>query len=142
MAGPASRSGVPITRAGRHRARAARAAEVGEAARATPYDEGYPAPVPDGRWLAYVSNEANRRKSICRALDGTAGKLLVSQNGGSEPLWSRDGRELFYRSLGPGEPQLVAARIETTPSHSASSRAPRYSPSPTTRPPSRTRTTT
>ena len=69
---------------------------------ATPYDEGYPALSPDGRWLAYVSNEANRSDVYLRALDGTAGKLLVSQDGGSEPVWSRDGRKLFYRSLGPG----------------------------------------
>jgi serine/threonine-protein kinase len=93
---------------------------------ATPYDEGYPALSPDGRWLAYVSNEANRYDVYLRALDGTAGKLLVSQDGGSEPVWSRDGRELFYRSLGPGEPQLMAARIETTPSPRVISRTPLF----------------
>jgi eukaryotic-like serine/threonine-protein kinase len=93
---------------------------------ATPYDEGYPALSPNGRWLAYVSNEANRSDVYLRALDGTAGKLLVSQDGGSEPLWSRDGRELFYRSLGPGEPQLIAARIETTPSPRVISRRPLF----------------
>jgi eukaryotic-like serine/threonine-protein kinase len=93
---------------------------------ATPYDEGYPALSPDGRWLAYVSNEANRSDVYLRALDGTAGKLLVSQDGGSEPLWSRDGRELFYRSLGPGEPQLIAARIQTTPFPRVISRTPLF----------------
>ena len=93
---------------------------------ATPYDEGYPALSPDGRWLAYVSNEANRPEVYLRALDGTAGKLLVSQNGGSEPVWSRDGRELFYRSLGPGEPELVAALIETHPSLRVVSRTPLF----------------
>ncbi len=93
---------------------------------ATPYDEGYPALSPEGRWLAYVSNEANRPEVYLRALDGTAGKLLVSQSGGSEPVWSRDGRELFYRSLGPGEPQLMAARIETHPSLRVSSRTPLF----------------
>jgi serine/threonine-protein kinase len=93
---------------------------------ATPYDEGYRALSPDGRWLAYVSNEANRYDVYLRALDGTAGKLLVSQDGGSEPVWSRDGRELFYRSLGPGEPQLIAARIETTPSPRVISRTPLF----------------
>ena len=93
---------------------------------ATPYDEGYPALSPDGRWLAYVSNEANRSDVYLRALDGTAGKLLVSQDGGSEPVWSRDGRELFYRSLGPGEPQLIAARVETSPSPRVTSRTPLF----------------
>jgi serine/threonine-protein kinase len=93
---------------------------------ATPYDEGYPSLSPDGRWLAYVSNEANRADVYLRAFDGSAGKLLVSQDGGSEPVWSRDGRELFYRSLGPGEPQLIAARIETTPSLRVLSRTPLF----------------
>ena len=93
---------------------------------ATPYDEGYPAPSPDGRWLAYVSNEANRPEVYLRALDGSAGKQQVSQDGGSEPVWSRDGRELFYRSLGPSEPQLVAARIETGPSPRVVSRTPLF----------------
>ncbi|MBA3497487.1 MAG: protein kinase [Gemmatimonadales bacterium] len=93
---------------------------------ATPYDEGYPALSPDGRWLAYASNEANRPEVYLRALDGAAGKVLVSQNGGSEPVWSRDGRELFYRSPGPGEPQLIAARVETRPSLRVVSRTPLF----------------
>ena len=93
---------------------------------ATPYDEAYPALSPDGRWLAYVSNEANRPEVYLRALDGGAGKVLVSQSGGSEPVWSRDGHELFYRSLGPAEPQLIAARIETSPSLRVVSRTPLF----------------
>jgi serine/threonine-protein kinase len=93
---------------------------------ATPYDEGYPALSPDGRWLAYVSTEANRPEVYLRALDGSAGKQQISQDGGSEPVWSRDGRELFYRSLGPGEPQLVAARIEITSSPRVVSRTPLF----------------
>ena len=93
---------------------------------ATPYDEGFPALSPDGRWLAYASNESNRPEVYLRALGGAAGKLLVSQNGGSEPVWSRDGRELFYRSLGPGEPQMMAARVETGPSLRVLSRTPLF----------------
>jgi len=93
---------------------------------ATPYDEGFPALSPDGRWLAYASNASNRPEVYLRALDGAAGKLLVSQNGGSEPVWSRDGRELFYRSLGPGEPQMIAARVETGPSLRVLSRTPLF----------------
>jgi Tol biopolymer transport system component len=82
---------------------------------ATRYIEDYPAVSPDGRWLAYVSTESNRPEVYVRPLGGEGGKLLVSQNGGSEPVWSRDGPELFYRSLGPREPKLVAAAIETSP---------------------------
>jgi serine/threonine-protein kinase len=73
-----------------------------------------------------VSNEANRSDVYLRALDGSAGKLLLSQDGGSEPVWSRDGHELFYRSLGPGEPQLIAARVETSPAPRVVSRTPLF----------------
>jgi hypothetical protein len=41
-----------------------------------------------------------------------SGRLQVSQTGGSEPVWSRDGRELFYRSAGGAQPMLVAATID------------------------------
>jgi serine/threonine-protein kinase len=114
-AGPGDIVAVPLTGGGKPRPIAA-----------TPYDEGYPALSPDGRWLAYVSNEANRSDVYLRALDGSAGKLLVSQDGGSEPVWSRDGHELFYRSLGPGEPQLIAARVETSPAPRVVSRTPLF----------------
>ncbi len=93
---------------------------------ATRYDEQYPALSPDGRWLAYVSNESNRFDVFVRPLSGEGGKVLVSQNGGTEPVWSRDGRELFFRSLGPDEPQLVSAAISTTPGFRVISRTPLF----------------
>jgi serine/threonine-protein kinase len=78
----------------------------------TRYFEGYPALSPDGRWLAYVSDETNRQEVYVRPLPGGS-KILVSQSGGTEPVWARDGRTLFYRSLGPREPQLIAAAVES-----------------------------
>jgi Tol biopolymer transport system component/predicted Ser/Thr protein kinase len=55
---------------------------------------------PNGRWIAYRSNESGRDEIYVRALDatGTGGgrKWLVSTEGGSEPEWRRDGKELFY----------------------------------------------
>jgi hypothetical protein len=56
---------------------------------------------PDGRWLAYESNESGREEVYVRPfpeVDG--GQWQVSTGGGRTPLWSRDGRELFYLSLG------------------------------------------
>jgi hypothetical protein len=51
----------------------------------------------------------------------------VSAGGGSEPVWSRDGRELFYRTVGTGDPQLMSAVIETSPSLRVVSRTPLFS---------------
>jgi serine/threonine-protein kinase len=52
---------------------------------------------PDGRWVAYVSNEAGRYEIYVRPMLGAAGKWLISTDGGVEPLWSASGSELFYR---------------------------------------------
>ena len=90
------------------------------------YNEFYPALSPDGHWLAYVSEESTRREVYVRPFPGQGGKVLVSQNGGSEPVWSRDGRELFYRSLGPQQPQLVSAAIEKHPTLRVLSRTPLF----------------
>jgi hypothetical protein len=60
-------------------------------------------------------------------MSGQGAKVLVSQNGGTEPVWSRDGHELFYRSLGPGDPQLIAAAISASPEFHVVSRTPLFS---------------
>ena len=64
----------------------------------TPLYEGYPRISPDGRWLAYVSNESGARAVYVTRFPQPAGKWRVSTEGGSFPVWSRDGRELFYRA--------------------------------------------
>ncbi|HKV74952.1 MAG TPA: hypothetical protein VJN95_10570, partial [Gemmatimonadales bacterium] len=81
---------------------------------ATPYNEAYPALSPDGRWLAYVSDESGRNEVYVRTFPGFASKVQVSQAGGSEAVWARSGRELFYRSGSAAEPWLVAAAVETS----------------------------
>jgi serine/threonine-protein kinase len=93
----------------------------------TRYNEGWPALSPDGRWLAYQSDESGRFEVYVRAWPGLGAKVQVSQNGGSEPAWSRDGRELFYRSGGGAEPFLMAADIVADPSFRVRSRAPLFS---------------
>ncbi len=52
---------------------------------------------PDGRWVAYLSNESGRREVYVRSFADAAGRWQISTEGGLEPLWSRDGRELFFR---------------------------------------------
>jgi serine/threonine-protein kinase len=52
---------------------------------------------PDGRWLAYASNESGRYEVYVRPFPSQAGKWQVSTTGGSRPVWSRRGDELFFR---------------------------------------------
>ncbi len=57
---------------------------------ASQYNEGYPALSPDGRWLAYVSDESGRNEVYVRTFPGFTSKVQVSQDGGSEPVWARN----------------------------------------------------
>ena len=52
---------------------------------------------PDGRWIAYAEEEGDRREVFVRASDGSGARHLVSRGGGTEPLWSRGGREIVFR---------------------------------------------
>ncbi len=51
---------------------------------------------PDGRWIAYDSNESGQMEVYVQAFPGPGGKWQISTAGGSEPQWRRDGKELFY----------------------------------------------
>jgi len=51
---------------------------------------------PDGRWLAYASDSTRSWEIYVRRLDGSGGVVRISNEGGFQPLWRRDGRELFY----------------------------------------------
>ena len=64
----------------------------------TPFEEHSPKFSPDGRWIAYVSNESGREEVYARPFPGPGGKWALSTAGGSEPVWSSDGSELYYRS--------------------------------------------
>ena len=64
---------------------------------ATDAEEMGPAVSPDGRWLAYSSNESGRREVYVQPFPEAGGaRYLVSNAGGITPVWSRNGRELFY----------------------------------------------
>lgn len=72
--------------------------------------EGMPRISPDGLWLAYISNETGRNEVYLRPISGT-GPIQVSRDGGSSPVWARDGRELYYRRGA----ELIAVEIQTSP---------------------------
>jgi serine/threonine-protein kinase len=67
---------------------------------ATPADESAPRFSPDGRWIAYVSNESGQAEVYVRSTAVSAGARKVSAGGGAEPVWRRDGGALYYRSDG------------------------------------------
>jgi len=62
---------------------------------------------PDGRWVAFTTDESGRVEVVVQPFPGPGGRVQVSSGGGSEPIWSRDGKRLFYR----GDGRLMAARI-------------------------------
>jgi Tol biopolymer transport system component len=71
---------------------------------------------PDGRWLAYSSDESGAPEVYVRPFPEVASaRWQVSTAGGSQPLWAHSGRELFYRN---GRNDLVAAEVRTSPAFS------------------------
>jgi Tol biopolymer transport system component len=64
--------------------------------RATPNEESFPEISPDGRWLAYVSDESGQREVYLQSFPEETSRRQVSTDGGTDPAWSADGRELFY----------------------------------------------
>jgi Tol biopolymer transport system component len=64
----------------------------------TPATEAYGRFSPDGRWLAYVSDESGRYEVYVQPFPGHGGKWQISTAGGGQPVWNRNGREIFYVS--------------------------------------------
>ncbi|MBI3469886.1 MAG: PD40 domain-containing protein, partial [Candidatus Solibacter usitatus] len=83
----------------------------------TPFDERLPRFSPDGKWLAYVSDESGRDDVYVQPFPGPGPKWLVSTEGGIDPVWSRDGRELFYRQGDQMMAVSVAPKVEFSASH-------------------------
>jgi len=75
----------------------------------SPFNEEYPEFSPDGRWIAYSSDESNRNEVYVRPFPGPGMKDLVSSEGGREPLWARNGKQLFYRN----EDQMWVVDVRT-----------------------------
>ncbi|MBA3646151.1 MAG: serine/threonine-protein kinase [Gemmatimonadaceae bacterium] len=74
---------------------------------ATPSAEYAPRFSPDGKFVAYVSDESGTREVYVRPYPGPGGRAQISNGGGMEPLWSRSGHQIFYRN----GPRLMAADI-------------------------------
>ena len=70
---------------------------------------------PDGRWVAYQSNEGGAANVFVQAFPGPGGKWQISTDGGAVPMWRRDGRELFYRT----RDAIMAVPLTTGSSFSA-----------------------
>src|SRR5437762_6529613 len=70
---------------------------------------------PDGRWLAYASNETGRYEVYVQPFPGPGGKWQISTEGGREPAWARSARELFYRNGG----KMMVADVLTQPTFTA-----------------------
>lgn len=64
----------------------------------TSFDEVSPRFSPDGKWMAYVSNESGKDEVFVRPFPGPGSRVQISSGGGTEPVWSRDGRRIYYRS--------------------------------------------
>ena len=76
------------------------------------YHESNPRISPDGRWMAYTSNESGKEEIYVRPFpDVNAGRWQISTSGGNNPLWSRDGREIFYRNGNA----VMAVSVKTSP---------------------------
>jgi len=78
----------------------------------------------DGKWLAYVSNESGRSEVYVQAYPGPGERQQISTNGGEQPAWSRDGRELFYvqgggANSGGGPATLMSVKVATAPAFQA-----------------------
>ena len=96
----------------------------------TPASETSPQLSPDGRWLAYMSNESGRNEIYVQPFPGPGQKIPISTAGGTDPQWSSDGSELFYREsnkmlavpvsmnrgFAAGKPQLLFDKRVGSPS--------------------------
>jgi eukaryotic-like serine/threonine-protein kinase len=81
----------------------------------TPFNESVPQFSPDGNRLAYTSNETGRWEIYVQPYPSSGGKWQISTEGGAEPVWNRNGRELFYRN---GD-KMMAVDITTEPGFTA-----------------------
>jgi Tol biopolymer transport system component len=81
----------------------------------TPFGNDTPALSHDGRWIAYESNESGQAEVYVQPFPSMQGRTQVSAGGGSQPVWSRNGRELYYRTLD----KIMAVDVSTASGLSA-----------------------
>ena len=76
---------------------------------ATPFEEIFGQFSPDGRWVAYETHQSSRPEIVVQSFPDPFTRGQISRDGGSQPRWSRDGRELFFVGL---DSRLMAATLE------------------------------
>jgi Tol biopolymer transport system component len=77
---------------------------------ATPADERFPELSPDGKWLAYCSNDTGRSELYVQPYPGPGARVTISSGGAQDPAWSKKTNELYYRSGA----QMIAVPFTTT----------------------------
>jgi eukaryotic-like serine/threonine-protein kinase len=80
------------------------------------FNENTPAFSPDGHWLAYTSDESGQPEIYVQPFPGPGAKYPISTNGGTEPVWARSGRELFFRN----RDQMMVVQVATQPTFNPS----------------------
>ncbi len=78
----------------------------------TPFEERDGQFSPDGKWIAYQSNESGRFEIYVQPFPGPGGKFQISTNGGAQPRWNKNGKEIFYVSL---DSKMMAAPVKLLP---------------------------
>jgi serine/threonine-protein kinase len=86
------------------------------------FQTNYPVVSHDGKWLAYVSDKSGPQEVYVRPLDGDGDEVQVSNGGGTEPVWSHSGTELFYRGTSERDISLIAAMVRLSPTFDVVSR--------------------
>jgi Tol biopolymer transport system component len=88
-----------------------------------PFNESQAVFSPDGRWIAYVSDESGRQEVYVQTSPASAAKWRISPDGGSQPQWRRDGREIFYLTA---DGRLMAAGVSPGVGFEAASPTPLF----------------
>jgi dipeptidyl aminopeptidase/acylaminoacyl peptidase len=90
----------------------------------SPSVERFPEFSPDGRWLAFTSNESGNEEVFVQPFPGPGRRVQITRKGGVSPLWRRDQKELFY--LLPGPKPVVMSVAITTSGQELQAGEPRY----------------
>ena len=81
-----------------------------------PFAQEFPALSPDGRWLAFTSNESGRDQIYVQPFPRGPGRWMASTDGGHRPIWTRNGRELLFHISGTDDLYAVEVAGDVTPS--------------------------